>query len=198
MAYRFNNIKVLIVEDEAAMVQLIKSVLDIFGVGQILVARDGQEGFDAYLEHNPDLIITDWMMKPVDGITMIQEIRKNTRGPNKFVPIIMMTGFSQKKRVCMARDVGTTEFMVKPFNVHDLYKRISQIIEKPRQFVKSSDFFGPDRRRHNDNRPYRGPLRRTCDEEKRHLAEAAKKGPSKLTGSTPDRMLNRKYCHGTF
>lgn len=174
MAYRFSNIKVLIVEDEAAMVQLIKSVLDIFGVGQILVARDGQEGFDAYLSHNPDLIITDWMMRPIDGITMIEEIRKDVRGPNKFVPIIMMTGFSQKQRVCKARDVGTTEFLVKPFNVNDLYKRIAQIIEKPRQFVKSADFFGPDRRRHNDNRPYTGPLRRTCDEEKKRKAEAAK------------------------
>jgi DNA-binding response OmpR family regulator len=58
-----------------------------------------------------------------------------------------MTGFSARERVIAARDTGVTEFLVKPFTANDLYKRIDHVIMKPRQFVKSPDFFGPDRRR---------------------------------------------------
>jgi DNA-binding response OmpR family regulator len=73
-----------------------------------------------------------------------------------------MTGFSEKRRVFQARDAGVTEFLVKPFNARDLYRRIAQLIERPRQFVRSEDFFGPDRRR-GSSETYTGPLRRESD-----------------------------------
>jgi DNA-binding response OmpR family regulator len=66
------------------------------------------------------------------------------------VPVILMTGYSQKKRVLMARDSGITEFLVKPFTAKALYQRIEILIEKPRLFVKSNAYFGPDRRRKGD------------------------------------------------
>ncbi len=71
-----------------------------------------------------------------------------------------MTGFSERRRVFQARDSGVTEFLVKPFNARDLYRRISQIIERPRQFVRSEDFFGPDRRR-KSLEEYQGAERRS-------------------------------------
>jgi two-component system chemotaxis response regulator CheY len=61
-----------------------------------------------------------------------------------------------------ARDAGVTEFLVKPFTARDLYRRLYQIIERPRQFVRSEDFFGPDRRR-KGAADYQGPLRRDTD-----------------------------------
>lgn len=79
-------------------------------------------------------------MKPVDGISLTRRLRNDPLSPNQYVPVILMTGFSEKRRVMQARDVGVTEFLVKPFNARDLYRRIAQIIEKPRQFVRSEDF----------------------------------------------------------
>lgn len=76
----------------------------------------------------------------------------------------MMTGFSSQLRVEAARDCGITEFLVKPFTSRDLYNRIVQIIEKPRQFVDADDFFGPDRRR-RAIKDYDGPQRRDDDNE---------------------------------
>lgn len=162
MSYSFGNISILLVEDNQPMTELIRSLLLLFGVGQVLTAKNGREGFDRYLEHNPDMVLTDWMMREMDGISLTRLIRNSPKSKNQFVPVIMMTGFSEKRRVIQARDAGVTEFLVKPFTAKDLYKRVEEIIERPRQFVRSEDFFGPDRRRKRDPN-YAGPMRREAD-----------------------------------
>ncbi len=163
MSYSFDNITVLVVEDNQPMLDITKSLLLTFGVGNVITAKDGDHGFRACLEHNPDIIIADWMMIPTDGIAMTKRIRSDRRSPNPYVPIILMTGFSEKRRVLQARDAGVTEFLVKPFTARDLYKRLCQVIERPRQFVRSEDFFGPDRRR-KTTLEFSGPFRRESDQ----------------------------------
>lgn len=162
-SYKFDSVKLLIVEDNEPMMRLVQSIMQSFGCVNIHTAISGLDGLNAYNKVNPDLIIADWMMNPMDGITMTERIRRDTRGPNLFVPIILMTGFSQRHRVEEARDSGVTEFLVKPFNVNDMYKRIVQVIEKPRKFVKADEFFGPDRRRKEDG-DYVGAKKRSSDE----------------------------------
>ncbi|MFN3827498.1 MAG: response regulator [Micavibrio sp.] len=162
MAYKMHNISVLVVEDNLPMLEITKSLLLTFGVGHVITAQNGEIGFRRFCEINPDIVIADWMMKPVDGISLTRIIRNDPRSPNPYVPIVLMTGFSEKRRVFQARDAGVTEFLVKPFNARDLYKRMVQVIERPRQFVRASDFFGPDRRRHSRG-PYDGPMRRDTD-----------------------------------
>lgn len=163
MAYDFSDVSVLVVEDNQPMVDLLKSLLNTYGFEDVLTARNGEEGFDLFCKEAPDLVITDWMMKPGDGISLARRMRNDPMSPNQFVPVILMTGFSERRRVMQARDSGVTEFLVKPFNARDLYRRIAQIIEKPRQFVRSEDFFGPDRRRKKE-KEYTGPDRRAIDE----------------------------------
>ena len=162
MTYEFHKASVLIVEDNLPMVELIKSVIDTFGFKEVYTANDGDEGFEKFCRYNPDLVISDWMMKPTNGIEMAHKIRQSEKSPNKYVPIILLTGFSQKQRVIEARDTGITEFVVKPFKAGDLYKRIENIIESPRKFVEADDFFGPDRRR-KKLAQFRGPFRRDDD-----------------------------------
>ncbi|MCB1556773.1 MAG: response regulator [Alphaproteobacteria bacterium] len=163
MPYQFENASVLIVDDMKPMVSLLSSLLRIFGFRHIYTAYDGQEAFKQFCKHRPDIILTDWMMEPNDGIALVERVRKDSLSPNKFVPIIFMTGYSHRIRVERARDAGITEFLAKPFNVKDLYARIERLIEKPRQFVEATDFFGPDRRRKNP-KDYDGPFRRGEDD----------------------------------
>lgn len=162
MSYQFNRISVLVVEDNQPMLEVAKSLLTAFGVGHVIGAQNGEIGYKRFCEYNPDMVIADWMMKPTDGISLTRMIRNDPASPNPYVPVILMTGFSEKRRVFEARDAGVTEFLVKPFNARDLYKRIVQVIERPRQFVRADDFFGPDRRRKR-NKEYEGPLRREND-----------------------------------
>ena len=159
MVYDLEHIKVLIADDMKPMQSVTNNVLKTFGFRDIALANNGEEAFELFCRFNHDLIITDWIMEPMDGLELAQKIRTDPASPNKFVPIIVMTGFSAKARVEKSRDTGITEFLVKPFNAEDLYKRIFQVIEKPRKFVDAEDFFGPDRRRRIGNE-YKGPRRR--------------------------------------
>jgi DNA-binding response OmpR family regulator len=77
-------------------------------------------------------------------------IRTNEDSPNHFLPIIMITGHSERSRVNAARDAGVNEFLVKPVTAKGLMERLSLIVNRPRNFVKSKHYFGPDRRRRPD------------------------------------------------
>ena len=115
-----------------------------------LHAREQKEGSKAYAElrHFPaDIVITDWEMEPLDGIDFTRMVRTAPDSPNPFVPIIMLTAHSSMERVIQARDSGVNEFLTKPVTARGLYTRISTVIESPRQFVRASEYFGPDRRR---------------------------------------------------
>jgi two-component system, chemotaxis family, chemotaxis protein CheY len=162
MSYQFRNITVLVVESTKAMFDLTKSVLVAFGVNQVYSAYGYDEGFETFCRVNPDLVIIDWLDDPKNGLELTRRIRTDTKSPNPFTPIVLMTGFSQKKRVMQARDSGITEFLVKPYTAKALYQKIEQLIEKPRHFVKSENYFGPDRRRGKEEE-YRGPERRDAE-----------------------------------
>ena len=79
------------------------------------------------------------------------------------VPVVLVTGYSALQRVAEARDAGVTEFLVKPFSANDLAKRIAYVINKPRDYIDSDDYFGPDRRRRMAP-DFKGPFRRADDE----------------------------------
>ncbi|MDO9079054.1 MAG: response regulator, partial [Brevundimonas sp.] len=82
---------------------------------------------------------------------------------NPYLPIIMRTGHSEKSRVYEARDAGVTEFVVKPITAKAILDRIQAVIFKPRPFVKTDGYFGPDRRRSTAPN-YKGPMRRATDQ----------------------------------
>ena len=94
-----------------------------------------------------------------DGLELTQMIRQPGANANPYVPIIMLTGHSEKKRVVTARDAGVTEFLAKPISAKALYQRILNVVANPRPFIKTKTYFGPDRRR-NVNPNYVGPERR--------------------------------------
>lgn len=173
MSYQFRNITVLIVESSESMFSLTKNVLLTFGVNQIYSSFDALDGFHTFNRLNPDLVIMDWLGEPENGLDLTRMIRTKESSVNPFVPIILMTGFSQKRRVLMARDCGITEFLVKPYTAKALYQRIEQLIKKPRLFVKSENYFGPDRRRKRAG-AYSGPERRTEDQPEPTVLTAAK------------------------
>ena len=74
----------------------------------------------------------------------------------------MITGHSTLRRIHEARDVGVNEFMAKPITARGVIGRLQQIIDHPRPFIRTDDYFGPDRRRKNDPE-HPGPWRRATD-----------------------------------
>ncbi len=147
MPYDMSSLSVLLIEDSRAMKKLLRDVLQNFGIGTLHTAADGQEALSRAAEHEPDIIIADWQMEPTDGLEFTRLVRRGEGGVNPFVPILMLTGHTERERVAAARDAGITEFLAKPVTPKSLYDRLVAIIERPRPFVRGPDFIGPDRRR---------------------------------------------------
>jgi DNA-binding response OmpR family regulator len=87
-------------------------------------------------------------------------VRTAKDSPNPYVPIIMLSGFTEHRRITEARDAGINEFLAKPISAKSIYQRVATIIDNPRPFIRAKNFFGPDRRRQNLGPPRNVPERR--------------------------------------
>jgi CheY-like chemotaxis protein len=164
----FANLKALIVEDNGHMRTLLRTLLNSAGLKDISEAAHGDAALEILRERKNDLVLTDMAMKPMDGLEFTRQVRNSEHSPNPFVPIIMITGHTERHRVEAARDAGVTEFLAKPITAAHLFSRIALIVERPRAFVRCDSYFGPDRRRRQIE-DYAGPWRRAEDFQDREL-----------------------------
>jgi two-component system chemotaxis response regulator CheY len=156
------QLKILIVEDNQHMRSLLRALLNSAGIREISEATNGSAALTVLREKKCDLVLSDLAMKPMDGLEFSRTVRTAGNSPNPFVPIIMITGHTEKHQVEAARDAGITEFLIKPITAQSLFSRIAEIVERPRAFVRCESYFGPDRRRRNIE-SYTGPWRRHDD-----------------------------------
>jgi CheY-like chemotaxis protein len=157
------SLSILLVDDNQHMRAITAAILQSAGVRSIREVSDGAAAIDMVRDHAVDLAIVDFNMFPLDGVEFTRLMRNSPDSANPYLPIIMMTGHSERSRVMEARDAGVTEFVVKPITAKALFDRIQAVIMRPRPFVKTEDYFGPDRRRVNAS-SYRGPFRRVTDQ----------------------------------
>ena len=156
----FNKLRFQICDDNAHMRRILRTLLHSFGGREVYEAEDGATALEMFNHHAPDILICDWQMPIFDGLELTQMIRQPGGNGNPYVPIIMLTGHSDKRRVMTARDMGVTEFLAKPISAKALYQRILNVVASPRPFIRTKTYFGPDRRRNITN-AYIGPERRT-------------------------------------
>ncbi len=156
------SLDILLADDNPNMRAIVSAMLKSIGVGRVREVDDGSAALAALRVRPADLAIVDFRMLPVDGVTFTQLIRKAEDSPNPYLPIIMMTGHSEKRHVTEARDAGVTEFVTKPVNAPALLARIEAVIMRPRPFIRGGDYFGPERRR-TQREHYDGPFRRADD-----------------------------------
>lgn len=117
--------KILIVDDEVMLVELLKIRLEDNGY-DVASANDGFEGLSKAIEMSPDLIILDINMEGMDGYTMLKEVRKNDQ--IKSTNIIMLTA-SGKKRELFEKE-GISDYITKPFDTEDFVSRVNEVLGK--------------------------------------------------------------------
>ena len=149
---RLGKINVLVIDDDKAISNLVRNVLKNLGFGNIILVHSGEEGLQVIQNNAIDLIITDWEMEPMSGVELTRKIR-NLEAPKCFLPIIMLTGHSEKQEIEVARDCGITEYLIKPFTAKTLCSRIVMVIESPRSFILCRQYRGPSRRRRSQPPP---------------------------------------------
>jgi CheY-like chemotaxis protein len=142
-----SNLTVLVVDDQEPIRELICGILDTFGVPDVREAADGSGAFRDMQLHAPDAVITNLMMQPVDGLSFTRSVvRTDPASPVPDVPILMITRHSEKHHVEEARNAGVTDFIAMPVTANTIAERLTSAIQRPREFVRTRAFVGPDRR----------------------------------------------------
>ena len=155
------EVRFLVIDDQAAIRQIVTEILRAAGARWIDYATDGASGLEAVRDKKPDIVIADVQMQGMDGLDFVRLLRCAPDTPNPFLPVIMLTAHTDIGRVAMARDVGVTEFASKPISAANLLQRINAVILRPRPFIRSESYFGPCRRRRVDERLAQQKRRKT-------------------------------------
>lgn len=118
---------VLIVDDYATMLRIIKNLLKQLGFSKIDEASDGTEAVDLMRTKNYGLVISDWNMEQMTGLDLLKHVR-STENDNQDVPFIMVTAESKTENVIEAKKAGVNNYIVKPFNAETLRGKISAVV----------------------------------------------------------------------
>lgn len=158
----YKQLRVLIIDDQAFTRLLIKEVLQSLGAApeHIFEAEDGGGGLEILKERKVDLIFCDWQMQPMDGLTFVRMLRDPEKSKNPYVPVIFCSAYTERELIERARDTGVSEIMAKPITVKAVHAKIEEILKRPRDFIESDRYFGPDRRRRSDRPATKGERRK--------------------------------------
>jgi|SRR5579862_2678127 len=146
IARRVERLKVLVVDDDPRMRKVVRALLQVIGIRDIHEARDGQSGLATICARAPDLVILDWEMPSPNGPEFMRMVRSPGTFPLPDVPVIMLTGYSERSRVAEAMRLGVNEYLLKPVSSTALLARIVSILVKPRPMIKQGDYYGPEPR----------------------------------------------------
>lgn len=142
-----SDLRVLVVDDNDHMRRLLRGILESLGIRHVRDVENGMIALNDSRVNLPDVIITDMMMTPIDGLEFSRMLRDDPTHPATDVPVMMITGYAEKQHVEAARDAGITEFLAKPVTVDGVAARLKSVVDNPRDFIRSQSFVGHDRRR---------------------------------------------------
>jgi two-component system chemotaxis response regulator CheY len=156
----FEKLRFLIVDDNVHVLDLVKTMLRGLGAPQVFDARTPAQALEHLRGGEIDIVILDYMLGETDGVEFLRRLRSDPKSPAPFVPVIMLTSHTERRRVEAARDAGANAFCTKPVKAAEILSKVAMIVDRQQNFVKSSSYVGPDRRR-RDDRPKGSERRRS-------------------------------------
>ena len=129
------SVSALILDDNAHMRGLVRVILANFGMRRIEEAADCNEAIGIVANEDIDIAFVDFKLGGLDGIDFCKRIRLDPDSPNRYLPIIMITAYSEHRRVIDAINAGVDEFLVKPIRAVDVANRVNAVIERRRPFI---------------------------------------------------------------
>jgi two-component system, chemotaxis family, chemotaxis protein CheY len=154
----FSTVTFLVVDKNPLSAELVRDILVMLGAQIVRISKTTDHALQFLRTEEIDVVITEFQTEPENGVEFVDRLRNGIDSPDRQIPIIMLTANSEPANVARARDAGVSEFLTKPFNVEGLYRRLVSVIARPRSYVNSEGYFGPDRRRRQV--PFEGPDRR--------------------------------------
>jgi two-component system, chemotaxis family, chemotaxis protein CheY len=155
------GLRVLVVEDNPLQRRILIKILETLRAQEVRQAADGTEALTILTSFLPDIILTNWQMRPMAGLELARRVRASERQPFQTVPIIMLSANDDHAQAGRARDAGINAFMTKPVSPLQLGAKVIEVIANPRPFIRSATYIGPDRRFRDV--PFSGSDRRRAD-----------------------------------
>jgi CheY-like chemotaxis protein len=137
---------VLVIDDTQFFRRVVVEMCEAFGFGVIKSVGSPTDALALLEKHSFDFVIIDYQMEPLDGIQATRMIRRAGGTNTIYVPIVMMTGRSDKSTLKAALEAGVTDFVAKPLSPKTLLSRLTSIIDRPKPFIRTPEYFGPDHR----------------------------------------------------
>lgn len=120
-----NAHKVLIIDDDETLLQLVEGVLGECDFETVL-AEDGETGLEKAQEEKPNAILLDQNMPGINGNEVLQKLKQNPETKN--IPILMLTGDNNISDVAKSLELGAQDYIVKPFNNENLITRVKNVL----------------------------------------------------------------------
>ena len=162
--------RVMVLDPVPASARLVAELLKDMGARQVATSQRTHHGLEAFSQIDPLLICIEAAGADFDGVTLIHKLRRSSLACRK-APVIMLTGEATVESIRLARDAGVHEFLRKPFTAKDLFRRVENVVLKPRLWIDAQMYVGPDRRRFNSGE-FVGAKKREADA--KYAADLAK------------------------
>tara|TARA_R110002072_G_scaffold103710_13_gene227529 strand:+ start:2790 stop:3290 length:501 start_codon:yes stop_codon:yes gene_type:complete len=138
--------RVLVVDDNAALRGVLRVSLQAFGCAKVIETGSVAQALEILKSQPVDLVITDWKMKPRDGIDLVSSIRSPVSSPSPGLPVIMLTAYDGTDRIRQARRAGVNAFLIKPVTASALASCLRDVLTGDHGYVETDDYVGPERR----------------------------------------------------
>jgi DNA-binding response OmpR family regulator len=157
-----NSLKrVLVIDPNPHAAKLAGELCKAMGARQVAWAAKNDRALAMAQEFDPSLILTEFLAPDLDGLEFTRQLRHSPWTARK-VPVIMITAEATAASIVGARNAGVHEFLRKPFTAGDLFKRVENVMLKPRPWIEAQMYVGPDRRRFN-SAEFTGARKRRSD-----------------------------------
>jgi DNA-binding response OmpR family regulator len=161
----FENVTLLALDQSLHSCKILSQIVRGFGIRRVQACTGAAEARRALQTAKFDLMLADPAVDGEEGILLLRWLRRQERNPNRFVPIILISGHSTPTLVRRSRDCGANYFVTKPLTPATLLERILWVARDKRPFVEVGEYLGPDRRFKQDGPPDGGIGRRGSDAE---------------------------------
>jgi CheY-like chemotaxis protein len=147
------SLGILVVEDNANMRRVIRSLLEAIGVGRIDFATDGIEGLEGIHELDPDVLVLDWEIPLLGGAELVRMVRSQGAVPTPDLPIIVLSAHGERRQVLEATRLGVDQYLIKPISVRAMHARLAAIVTKPRPIARRAGIVAPPPRPRSEPLP---------------------------------------------
>ncbi|MGE0742217.1 MAG: PleD family two-component system response regulator [Hyphomonadaceae bacterium] len=156
-------LKILVVDGRPFQRRLITETLRALGRVEIEYAETADHCLFALAYFQPDIVIIDWDVDGGQGLALVKRLRAGEAGQGlRPLPVVMVASRNKASDVERARNCGVDEFIIRPFSTSTMLRRVREVQSRRREFVESTRYAGPCRRRRRDL-SYDGPRRRLFD-----------------------------------